>query len=151
MSELGTILDGLEDVKLDFVFERSKSRSDAQALKKVGVASSTFYKWPATERKRLADLAQEVKRNRTIQALRIIDAAAEKAAEVKVAGLDSRKEYIRQNTASEILDRTVGKTPERHEADVTIQVEDVREKMARLITRYAAARAVDTDTGGDDG
>lgn len=151
MSELGTILDGLEDVKLDFVFERSKCRSDAQALKKVGIASSTFYKWPVTERKRLSDLAQQVKRHRTINALRIIDGAAEKAAEVKIAGLDSRKEHIRQSASSEILDRTVGKTPERHEADVTIQVEDARDKFARLVDRYAAARGEGGDICEDDG
>ena len=151
MSELGAILDTLEDAKLDYVFERSKAHSDRVAIKKAGIANSSFYKWPAAERKRLAELAQQVRRDRTIQALRVIDAAAEKAADVKVAGLDSKKEYIRQNTASEILDRTIGKTPERHEAEVTLQVEDAREKFARLLDRYAAAESEGGDMCGDDG
>ncbi len=45
----------------------------------------------------------------------ILEAASSKAAAVKTAGLDSDNERIRQDSASEILDRNLGKPTQRQE------------------------------------
>ena len=109
MDDLRTILDNLEDAKLDYVWERSRARSDAEAIRKSGISRSTFYSWPKEERTRLNGYAQELKRRRKLVAELYLEEAVEEAARVKVAGLKSRKEHIRQAVATEILDRTVGK------------------------------------------
>lgn len=111
MDDLRTILDQLEDAKLDYVYERSKTRTDAEGIRAAGVSRSTFYKW--ADREKLNELAQELKRRRKMLAELVIEEAAEKAARVKVEGLESRKEHIKQDAASEILDRTIGK-PSQH-------------------------------------
>lgn len=114
MDELRTILDSLEGTKLDYVMERAQARSDADAIRAVGIARSTFYAW--SDRENLNLLAQRVKREFKLRALRHLEDAAERAAEVKVRGLDSRKESIAQATATEILDRIIGKPtqPQEH-------------------------------------
>jgi len=109
MDDLRTILDNLEDAKLDYVWERSRARSDAEAIRKSGISRSTFYSWSKEERTRLNGYAQELKRRRKLVAELYLEEAVEEAAKVKVAGLKSRKEHIRQAVATEILDRTVGK------------------------------------------
>jgi len=109
MDDLRTILDGLEDAKLDYVWERSRARSDAEAIRKSGISRSTFYSWSKEERARLNGYAQELRRRRKLVAELYLQEAVEEAAKVKVAGLKSRKEHIRQAVATEILDRTVGK------------------------------------------
>ena len=113
MDDLRTILDQLEDAKLDYVYERSKTKSDAQAIREADIPRSTFYKWK--DREKLNELAQELKRRRKMLAELIIEEAAELAARVKVEGLESRKEHIKQDAASEILDRTIGKPSQQLE------------------------------------
>lgn len=109
MNDLRTELDKLEDDRLDYVIARSKSRTDADGYRDAGIAKSSFYSWPAEERDYLNALAQRVKRESALRALMMIQDAAEEAARVKVDGLKSRKEHIKQATATEILDRVVGK------------------------------------------
>ena len=113
MDDLRTILDQLEDAKLDYVYERSKTKTDAQGIRAAGVSRSTFYKWE--DREKLNELAQDLKRRRKMLAEIVIEDAAEEAALVKVEGLRSRKEHIKQDAASEILDRTIGKPSQQVE------------------------------------
>lgn len=104
--DLRTILDGLEDTKLEYVFARSRHNKTTDALREIGLSRATFYNWP--DREELDELAQELKRRRMLRVEMIIEDAAEDAATVKVGGLKSRKEHIKQSVASEILDRTIG-------------------------------------------
>jgi hypothetical protein len=109
VDDLRQILDGLEDAKLDYVIERSKARSNRAAWTKAGIPRSTYYNWSQEERDRLNGYAQALKRRRKLQAELRLEEAAEKAAQKKIAGLDSDNEHIQQSAATEILDRTIGR------------------------------------------
>ena len=109
MDDLQTVLSQLEDKRLDYVRARSLASSDAQAYREAGVAKALFYSWPAEEREKLNELAQQLKRATVARAILVIQEAAEEAARVKVEGLKDRDKRIRQAAATEILDRNVGK------------------------------------------
>lgn len=109
------ILDQLEDAELQYVYERSKTKTDAEAYRNVGVSKAVFYGWSREARDRLNDLAQQLKRERLLRVELVIQDAAERAAEAKVAGLLSENEWVVQNVATEILNRTVGAPTQRHE------------------------------------
>jgi alanyl-tRNA synthetase len=115
MNDLRAELDQLQDARLDYVLARSKVNSDAQGYKDAGVSKATFYSWPAEEREQLNELAQRIKREVATRVLMVLQDSAEQAATVKVAGLKSRNEHIKQDVASEILDRILGKATQRAE------------------------------------
>ena len=110
MNDLRAELDQLTDDRLDYVIARSKAKTDADGYRNAGIPKGSFYTWAAEEREMLNALAQRVKRESALRALMLIQDAAEEAAMVKVEGLRSRKEHIKQATASEILDRIIGKS-----------------------------------------
>lgn len=109
MDDLRTVLDQLEDKRLDYVMARSKVNTDAKGYTDAGIHKNTFYLWPAEERNTLNELAQRVKRETATRALMVIQDAAEEAAKVMAAGLKSRDERIKHSSATDILDRTLGK------------------------------------------
>jgi hypothetical protein len=117
MSDLRTEINQLSDLRLDYVMARSRVTSDAQGIRESGVNKTTFYSWSEEERNKLNDIAQRLKRDTALKALTIIQNAAEEAAKVKVAGLKSRDERVKQGVATEILDRGVGKVTDK--VDVT--------------------------------
>ena len=140
------ILDQLDDYELAYVHERSKVRTDADGYRNAGIGKATFYTWPKEKRNHLNELAQQLKRERLIRIQMVIDDAAESAAEVKVEGLKSKKEYIRQAVATEILNRTVGSPAERHEVTGReggpIETTDMsdNERIARIVELLYEAR-----------
>jgi hypothetical protein len=109
MDDLQATLNQLEDARLDYVRARSMVNSDAQGYSGAGITKRVFYSWPPEEREKLNDIAQQLKRATVARALMALQDAAEEAAKVKIAGLKSRDERIRQSAASEILDRNIGK------------------------------------------
>jgi len=117
MDDLQTVLNQLQDNRLDYVRARSLVNSDAQAIKDIGISKTAFYKWPAEEREKLNELAQQLKRATVARAIMALQAAAEEAAQVKIAGLKSRDERLKQSAATEILDRNIGKP--KQAVDVT--------------------------------
>lgn len=87
------------------------SATKKEAAESIGLQPNTIYKWNGD-----IDTAVEFMRNHaTIAALGIVQANATKAAMVKAAGLDSADEKIRQDVATEILDRNLGKPKQRQE------------------------------------
>jgi hypothetical protein len=127
MDDLQTALATLEDKRLDYVRARSLVTSDAQAYRDANIAKAVFYSWPAEEREKLNELAQQLKRATVARAIMVIQEAAEEAARVKVAGLKSRDERIRQSAAAEILDRSMGKAAQS--VDVTTGGEKLEAKV----------------------
>lgn len=113
MEDLRTVLDGLQDKQLAYVISRAKSVSTAEALRNAGLGKNVYYKWPEEEREQLEEISFRLQREQAVQALLILQDATKKAAEVKVEGLKSRDEKIKQNVATEILDRTVGKASDK--------------------------------------
>lgn len=115
MDSLRTEIDALEPLKAQWVYARATVRSDKGAYEAIGVSRSAFYKWPEAERDVLREMAQRLKADVQLRIMQMLEDAAEKAARVKVDGLGSRNELVRQGVASEILDRILGKPTQRQE------------------------------------
>ena len=130
MDEIRTELDKLEDKRLDYVMARSLVTSDSAGYINAGISKTAFYKWSVDERDRLNELAQAVKRQTVIRAIKTLQDAADEAALVKVAGLKERDPRVRQSAASEILDRTVGKAADK------IDVQSGGEAGLKIIVEY---------------
>jgi hypothetical protein len=105
INNLSDILPQLTHNQLRYVSVRNEYSSDKEAAEALGLSPQTVWHWPdhVNEAVKLMakdgiHVAREVLRRNT-----------SKAAAVKVAGLDSDDEKIRQDAASEILDRQLGK------------------------------------------
>jgi hypothetical protein len=115
MTDLQTEIDQLEDQRLDYVMARSKVNSDSAGYRDAGISKSWFYSWPVEEREKLNKLAQRVKRETAVMAMMKLANAVDRAAEIKIAGLESRNENIKQSASTEILDRVVGRPTQKTE------------------------------------
>lgn len=127
MDQIKTLLEHLEDKKLSYVMARARTDNDTSAMREAGVSRGCFYSWPEEERNNLNNIAQQVKRETATIALMKLQSAAVKAAEVKIAALDSRNDSIKQHAATEILDRTVG--PSTQKVDITSGGETIKVKL----------------------
>lgn len=83
-------------------FEYSTKKEAAQAI---GLEPDTVYHWPKEVDEVLYLIAVEAE----AAARAILRQSLIKAAMVKISGLDSRDERIRQGSATEVLDRQLGK------------------------------------------
>lgn len=119
MDNLRTLLDQLEDTRLDYVVARSQVTSDAGGYNNAGISKAAFYKWDPDERDKLNALAQRLKREVATRALMKLQDAAEDAAETLANGLKSRNEHIKQRAADSILDRVIGRATQTINQDVT--------------------------------
>ena len=114
MTESG-IYQKLEDLKalnrerFDYVLARSRLSTIAASLAEINKSDAWYYRFSEEERAYLEQLATELHYERKVQAEQILDQAVVDAALVKVEGLRSRRENIKQEAATEILDRNLGK------------------------------------------
>ncbi len=94
-----------------FVIAMLECKTKKEAAQSIGIKPDTAYHW-----NELVDKVIELARS-DIQsaAVGIIAAAGSKAAAIKAGGLDSDNERIRQDSATEILDRNMGKPTQRQE------------------------------------
>ena len=122
MDNLGTKLDKIDDdKKLDYVFERAEVHSSSKACENAGISRTVYYSWDEKERDYLNGLARELKLETALKAKMILRAATKKAAEIKVDGLTSGKEHVQQASATEILDRMLGKPVQKREVDLEVK------------------------------
>lgn len=115
MDDLQTILNGLEDTHLEYVFQRSRTTSDSAAFQAAGIGRSTFYSWNADVRDHLNGLAQQLKRRAKMRALLVLEDSAEDAARRIVELMHSHNLNVSLNAARDVLDRTTGKPSQAHE------------------------------------
>lgn len=109
MDDLRTELDKLDERQLAYVVARSKCFKDADALKEIGLSKNTFYKWDASEREKLNELALRFKRETAMRVLMNLQEHAEEASLVIAALMKSRNDNVKLKAAQDILDRVVGK------------------------------------------
>lgn len=117
MGKNSTLIERLETVRqlnrgrFDYVLERARMPQPTveEACNRIGRHRNWFYNLAAEDREELERLADELHKAKAIHAQLVLDEAAEQAARVKVDGLGSRDQRVRQAAATEILDRTVGK------------------------------------------
>jgi len=132
---LRELLGELTTDQLRFVVARQDYATDKEAAEAIGVTPRTVYGWPEV----VKGAVQQMALDGIVTAQHIITRNVAKAALVKVAGLDSEDERVRQAASTEIIDRALGKAMQaiRHEGKdggpiVTANVEltDVERKAA---------------------
>lgn len=123
MDDLLAVLETLGDKDLAYVDARSKVFSTAEALRNSKINKAWYYDKPQAERERLDEIALAFKREVILRANMVLDDAVVKAAEVKVKGLDSRDERVKQAASTEILDRRIGRP--QNTVDVTTKGESL--------------------------
>lgn len=94
-----------------FVIAMLESKTKKEAAESIGVKPDTVYHWNGMVDEAVALARADIQS----AAVGILAAAGSKAAAIKTAGLDSDTEKIRQDVASEILDRNLGKPKQRQE------------------------------------
>jgi len=87
------------------------SKSKKEAAEAIDLKPNTVYGWNG-DVDAVVEMMQEQQREAVLE---ILENEAVKAAMVKVAGLDSFDEIRRQDAATEILDRVLGKPTQRNE------------------------------------
>lgn len=113
MDELRTLLDSLDGVKLAYVYARSRTGKRIEAIRESGMSKSAFYELPEDEQDRLDELADQVRRNRVIVAEPKLHDAIEKAVDVLVGLLSADSEYVKLEAAKSIIERVMGKVPQK--------------------------------------
>ena len=116
MAGINTIFDGLDSREVDYVQARANAVSDSEALRMCGFSRG----WLNKETRDKDDLnrrAMDFKTDNILKAQIILDQAVEEAARIKVEGLRSRNENIKQGASTEIMDRRLGKP--KQAVDVT--------------------------------
>jgi len=88
-----------------------KSSSKKNAALSIGIEPDTVYRWPIE----VEQCIEYMMLDAASAAKTILEEDAPKAAMTKVHGLDSPDERIKQDSASEILDRVIGKPTQRQE------------------------------------
>jgi len=112
MTIKSNVFDGLDERETAYVLARSDAFSNNQALKVCGFSIGWL------RNKDIDDLnsrAESLRKDKAIRASMILADAVEEAARVKAAGLKSRDERVKQAVATEIIDRELGKVPQRQE------------------------------------
>lgn len=91
--------------QLRFIVARQECTSDKEAAEMLGLSLSAVYHWPETVNEAIKLMAADG----VMTALEMRRRALPKAMAVKVAGLDSESEKIRQDVATEIIEGELGK------------------------------------------
>lgn len=100
-----------------FVSAMLRHKNKTEAAHAIGINRNTTYGWPDT-----VDEAIQLLTEKAVErSLDILVSEAVNAALVKVAGLESDDEKIRQAVATEILDRTHGKATQRTELHAELE------------------------------
>jgi hypothetical protein len=116
--KLSDLLKRLSAVQLDYVRMRMECNTATEAANALGIGRDTVYHWPAEVEQAIV-LA---KMDSVMMAQEILRRSTPEAAEVKCSGMRSRDEKIRQASATEILDRQLGKPMQSMSGDVGIRL-----------------------------
>ncbi len=112
MTIKSNVFDGLDERETAYVLARSDAFSNNQALKACGFSIGWLRNKDIND---LNSRAESLRKDKAIRAAMILADAVEEAAKVKAAGLKSRDERVKQAVATEIIDRELGKVPQRQE------------------------------------
>ena len=105
--ELAEILKQLTITQLRFVVARNESKSDREAAEAIGISPSTVKGWD--NKAQVDEAIRLMLFDGVIMARTLRRRNLAKAMAVKVAGLDSGTEKIRQDAATEIIEWELGK------------------------------------------
>ena len=120
--ELAEILKQLTITQLRFVVARNESKSDREAAEAIGISPSTVKGWD--NKAQVDEAIRLMLFDGVIMARTLRRRNLAKAMAVKVAGLDSGTEKIRQDAATEIIEWELGKAQDN--IDLTSGGEPIR-------------------------
>lgn len=106
MTKINTIFDNLDSREVDYVQARANAQSDSEALRTCGFSRGWLN---SHDKDDLNERAMNFKTDNVLKAQIILDQAVEEAARIKVEGMRSRNEHIKQGASTEIMDRRMGK------------------------------------------
>ena len=106
MAKINTIFDNLDSREIDYVQARANAQSDSEALRVCGFSRGWLN---SHDKDDLNERAMNFKTDNVLKAQIILDQAVEEAARIKVEGMRSRNEHIKQGASTEIMDRRMGK------------------------------------------
>jgi len=114
-TDLEALLAVLTTDQLRFLVARVDASTDKAAAQAVGIAQSTVKCWPKEQKQAIADALRLMAQDSIVTALHIRRRNVAKAMGVKVRGLDSPDERVRQGVATEIIEWELGKATQRQE------------------------------------
>lgn len=112
--ELESVLEQLTTDQIRFVVARQECATDREAARMIKVSESTVYRWPDVVKRAVALMAADGLKT----AMHIRRKHLAKAMLVKVRGLDSDDERIRQSSATEIIEWEMGRANQPVSGDV---------------------------------
>ena len=136
-SELEQVLERLSTEQIRFVVARQEFSTDKEAAEAIGLKPQSVSQWknkgfPIDEAVRLMAL------DGVVVATKIRRRNLAKAMMVKVAGMDSRDERVRQSVATEIIEWEMGRATQK--AEVTFGDSDIDAAIETELAKLAASR-----------
>ena len=142
--------------QLRFVAAMQCSATKKEAAELIGIEPNTTYKWPKIVDEAVLLAAQE----REMAAREVFKNHLMKAAMVKVKGLDSDDDSLRQKVATEIIEWNLGKATQKSELtganggpvevhDVTELTAEQRRAQANVLAHAARERLSALKQGGE--
>jgi 5-hydroxyisourate hydrolase-like protein (transthyretin family) len=99
----------LDHRKFNYIVARAHNVMIERALEEADLSKSWYYTMEIADRDYMESLSMDLKYETSLLAMYKLADASYAAAKVKVEGLKSTSEKIKQAAATEILDRTIGK------------------------------------------
>ena len=109
--QLDSVLAQLSPDQIRFVVARQEFSTDTEAANAIGIKRDTVYHWPGTVKEAVRLMAMDG----LVVARHVRKRNLAKAMLVKVGGLDSGDERLRQGVATEIIEWEMGKATQRSE------------------------------------
>lgn len=114
-TELEQMLGQLTVNQIRYVIARVDSITDKEACEQANINYGSFRNMPREERELIDRAVRLMAQDSLVTALHLRRRALARAMEIKLSGLDSRDEKIRQSVATEIIEWEMGKAMQRQE------------------------------------
>ena len=142
-NELRELLESLTTAQIEFVIARNETETDKEAARTIGLSEGTVKGWNKTGAKQTIDRAvQMMKYDGVITAMELRRRNLARAMAVKVAGLDSRDERVRQSVATEIIEGMLGKAEQTSnvKGSVTLNVPEYCVEQVKVMLDWLQAQ-----------
>jgi len=142
--QLSAVCDQLSTDQIRFIVARQECSTDKEAAEIIGIKPDTVYHWKSRDKAPIEQAIRLMAGDGVLIAAHVRRKSLAKAMLVKVGGLDSEDERIRQSVATEIVDWEMGKATQRQEISgpggKAIEVDDTRaEYHSRALDTLARA------------
>ena len=122
-TRLEELLQQLSQKQIEYVIARLDCDTDKEAAAKVRLTDSAVKRWNTDGKKRLVDEAVKLMHvDGVITALHLRRRNLARAMAVKVAGLESRDERVRQSCATELIEWQLGKAEQTNRVEGKVEL-----------------------------